>query len=95
MSGSSLSPMQPTGSRAARMIGAGRTEPGDTAAFILSEALPVVPAKLVTKIRSGEYIDMAELLKDNIELREGQLPKGKGAAPHSPLTARAAESSQT
>ena len=35
--------------------------------FILREALPVVPAKLVKRILRGEYIDMAELLKDNIE----------------------------
>ena len=38
-SGSSASPAQPTGSRAARTIGAGRTEQGDTAPFIPSEAL--------------------------------------------------------
>ena len=36
--------------------------------FILSEALPVVPAKLVRRILRGEYIDMAELLKDNMEV---------------------------
>ena len=35
--------------------------------FILGEGLPVVPPKLVAKIQRGEYIDMAELLKDNIE----------------------------
>ncbi len=33
--------------------------------FILGEALPVVPGKLVLKIQRGEYVDMAELLKDN------------------------------
>ena len=36
--------------------------------FILSEALPVLPAKLVRRILRGEYIDMAELLKDNMEV---------------------------
>ena len=36
--------------------------------FILSEALPVVPAKLVKRILRGEYVDMAELLKDNMEV---------------------------
>ena len=36
--------------------------------FILGEALPVVPAKLVKHILRGEYIDMTELLKDNIEV---------------------------
>ena len=36
--------------------------------FILREALPVVPARLVKKILKGEYVDMAELLKDNMEV---------------------------
>ena len=36
-------------------------------AFILSEALPVVPAKPVKRIQQAEYVDMAELLKDNME----------------------------
>ena len=35
--------------------------------FIVGEGLPAVTAKLVTKNQRGEYIDMAELLKDNIE----------------------------
>ena len=30
--------------------------------FVLSEALPVVPAKLVKRILRGEYVDMSELL---------------------------------
>ena len=34
----------------------------------MSETLPIVPAKLVKKIRKGEFIDMAELLKDNMEV---------------------------
>ena len=36
-------------------------------AFILSEALPVVPAKLVKQIQKAESVDMAEILKDNME----------------------------
>ena len=40
--------------------------------FIMSEALPVVPGKLVKRIRKGEYIDMAELLKDNVEAERGK-----------------------
>ena len=36
--------------------------------FTLGEGLPPVPAKLVSKIRKGEYVDMAELLRDNMEL---------------------------
>ena len=35
--------------------------------FILSEGLPPVPAKLVARILRGEFIDMAELLRDNLE----------------------------
>jgi len=37
--------------------------------FILGEGLPLVPAKLVNKIQKGEFVDMAELLKDNIEAK--------------------------
>lgn len=42
--------------------------------FVLSEALPVVPAKLVRRILKAEYVDMSELLKDNMEAerRRGQ-----------------------
>lgn len=40
---------------------------GEPAAFILGEALPVVPARLVRKILNGEFVDMAELLRDNME----------------------------
>ena len=35
--------------------------------FIMGESLPPIPAKLVTKIQKGEFIDVAELLRDNIE----------------------------
>ena len=35
--------------------------------FLLSEGLPPVPAKLVGRIWKGEFIDMAELLRDNLE----------------------------
>ena len=42
--------------------------------FILSEGLPPVPAKIVTRILRGEFIDMAELLRDNLEAqRRGAL----------------------
>ena len=41
--------------------------------FILREALTVVPAKLVKHILRGEYINMAELLKDNIEAERRRL----------------------
>ena len=35
--------------------------------FIVGEGLPVILSKLVQKIQKDEFIDMAELLKDNIE----------------------------
>ena len=36
--------------------------------FILSEGLPPVPHKLTVRILKGEYVDMAELLRDNLEV---------------------------
>lgn len=47
--------------------------------FILSEALPVVPAKLVRRILRAEYVDMAELLKDNMEAERRKLAVESGA----------------
>ena len=38
-----------------------------TQPFILSEGLAPVPVKLVTKILKGDFVDMAELLRDNLE----------------------------
>ena len=35
--------------------------------FILSEGLPPVPYKLTARILKGEFVDMAELLRDNLE----------------------------
>ena len=35
--------------------------------FLLGEGLPPIPAKLVAKIQKGYFVDMAELLWDNIE----------------------------
>eukprot|EP00731_Ephydatia_muelleri_P001265 Em0001g1265a len=35
--------------------------------FLLSEGLPTIPYKIVKKITNGEFVDMAELLRDNIE----------------------------
>ena len=36
--------------------------------FKVGDGLPVVPPKLVAKIRRGEFVDMAELLKDNLDV---------------------------
>ena len=35
--------------------------------FVLSEGLPPVPSRLVARILRGEFVDMAELLRDNLE----------------------------
>ena len=52
----------------------------DEAPFVLSEGLPAVPAKLVRKIQKGGYVDMAELLRDNMELcRRGEEEKGNSS----------------
>lgn len=51
------------------------------APFKLSDALPVVPSKLVKRIVRGEYIDMAEMLSDNMELeRRRALAESEGGA---------------
>ena len=45
-----------------------RDEARDSRSFILSEALPVVPARLVKRIEQAEFVDLAEFLKDNMEV---------------------------
>ena len=40
---------------------------GNGSPFILNEALPVVPPKLVKRIIKGEYVHTAELLNDNMK----------------------------
>ena len=35
--------------------------------FVLSDGLAPVPSKLVARIVKGEFVDMAELLRDNLE----------------------------
>ena len=37
--------------------------------FLLSKGLAPVPPKLVTKIQNLEFVDMAELLRDNLEVQ--------------------------
>ena len=60
--------------------------PAETA-FILSDALPVVPAKLVKRILKAEYIDMAELLKDNMEVERRRM-LNDGGFPQSHFSGR-------
>ena len=53
-----------------------KNPPVDGAAqtFVLSDGLAPVPAKLVSKILKGEFVDMSELLRDNLEAeRKGAL----------------------
>ncbi len=53
--------------------------------FVLSEALPVVSSKLVCRILRAEYVDMAELLKDNMEVERRRMQMdGGGPHPHYP-----------
>ena len=48
---------------------AGKAEEAEEATpLILGESLPVVPVKLVKKILKGDFVDMADLLKDNLEV---------------------------
>lgn len=67
-----------TDQRAAEERVAG-TKEGESqdAPFIIGEALPVVPGKLVRKIVRGEFVDMAELLKDNLEMERRRLAGGE------------------
>ena len=50
-----------------RAKGGEKTVNGPPKPFLLSEGLPPLPAKLVGRIWKGEFIDMAELLRDNLE----------------------------
>ena len=56
--------------------------------FILSEALPVVPAKLVRKVEKGEFVDMADFLKDNIEAERRRMPTGDAGMSGLPQASR-------
>ncbi len=40
------------------------------ASLLLSPALSPIPANIVEKIKSGEYVDMKEMLGDNIALHQ-------------------------
>ena len=48
--------------------------------FSLGETFPPIPEKLVTKIQSEEYVDLAELLPANVEVlrRAGAQPSAQG-----------------
>ena len=57
--GDSLSPLSE---------GASTSEGEKSQAFSVSQSFPLIPAKLVQKIQSWQYIGMAELLPDNLEM---------------------------
>ena len=42
-------------------------QPSDVTLFTFGEGLPPVPAKLVVKILNEDFVDMAKLLRNNIE----------------------------
>jgi len=46
------------------------------------DALPVVPAKLVKRIARGDYIDMTDLLKDNMEVLRRRRLEGEASSSH-------------
>ena len=55
---------------------------------MLSEALPVVPTKLVRKVEKGEFVDMADFLKDNIEAERRRIPTGDSGMSGLPQVSR-------
>ena len=48
--------------------------------FLLGERLPPIPAKLVPKIQKGDFVDMAELLWDNMEAERRYYRKEDGTS---------------
>ena len=54
------------------------------AMFILTDTLPVIAAKLVKRIQKGKFVDMAELLKDNIEAERRRLAVEENSSSHNP-----------
>ena len=55
------------------------SEAAEPLPFIMSESLPVVPGKLVKKILKGDFVDMAELLKDNVEAERRRAASGESS----------------
>lgn len=58
--------------------------------FVLGEGLPPIPARLVGKIRKGEFVDMADLLRDNLEAdrRRGRESEESSPSPSARSTRR-------
>ena len=56
----------------------------DVQPFVFSQGFPPVPAKLVGKILRLEFVDMAELLRDNMEAERRGLSQGEGSSAKHP-----------
>ena len=65
-----------------------RGDGGKAEVFVLGESLPSVPAKLVARVRKGEYVDMADLLRDNIEVDRRRTAQGGDMQPATKLQRR-------
>ena len=48
-------------------------------AFSFSDSFPPIPVKLIVKIQKGDFVDMPELLRDNIEAERCR-GQGEGAS---------------
>ncbi len=67
---------------------ASATEESAAPPFVLSEGLAPILVQLVAKIQWGEFVDMAELLRDNLEaIHRGALPE-QLTLPHQPRHSR-------
>ena len=68
---------------AAGLVG-GKTKEAEVQPFLFSQGFPPVPAKLVGKILRLEFVDMAELLRDNIkaERRRGSQGESSSGSKH-------------
>ena len=61
--------------------------------FILSEGLPPVPHKLVLRVLRGEYVDMAELLRDNLEAQQRSSSQQTSSSSSEPSSSRSRRTS--
>ena len=57
--------------------------------FVLSEGLPPVPHKLVIRVLRGDFVDMAELLRNNLEAQRRLLSVPVSSSSPSTPSARA------
>lgn len=73
-----------------KCVGAGRepasSKKGDVTVqkFQLGPTLPVVPARIVRRVLRGDYVDMAELSEDNLELELRRSTEGEEGKPTPP-----------